>query len=60
MARPKRERRNFGQIKCKECNIEVTKKRRSQQFCSTKCRITNWTKLHPRMLIQIDIKKEKL
>jgi endogenous inhibitor of DNA gyrase (YacG/DUF329 family) len=59
MPRQKRERRNFGVVKCKECSKEVTKKRRTQEFCSTKCRVNNWMKNHPRMLIQVKVEKEK-
>ena len=48
-----KQHRNFGRSECKECSKEFNKKRKMQLFCSTKCRVANWMKEHPRIVVTL-------
>ena len=50
---------NFGFINCKACGKGFNKKRKAQQFCTTKCRVANWMKEHPRVVITLHKEKSK-
>jgi len=48
----------FPIIECKECRKKVQAVRKKQLFCTSKCRIDNWMKSHPRITIQVTLTKE--
>jgi len=45
--------KDFGHTECRHCSRKFKRTRKIHIYCSSKCRVDEWVKTHPRFLVRI-------